>query len=103
MATMTMSAGPSGLKSSVVRPYVSSPLAANGPSRPTRNTRLNAPAFPTSRPLRPFPSIANVLPGTAARKGISGEKKTIKLIEPPANVKCAFVLNLTQAEFSRQD
>ncbi|PCH33413.1 hypothetical protein WOLCODRAFT_135124 [Wolfiporia cocos MD-104 SS10] len=102
MATMTMSAGPSTLSATAARPYVSSPLASNGTSRRPRNLP-NAPSFPTSRPLRPFPSIANSLAGSPSRTGSAVGKKAVKIIEPPAAFKNAFVLNLTQAEFSRQD
>ncbi|KAH9937459.1 uncharacterized protein B0H18DRAFT_970734 [Fomitopsis serialis] len=99
MAIMTMSAGPSTLNPASARSYASSPLVPNASSRPAR-----APSFPVSRPLRPFPSIANALSsGLPQRSGTSGGKRPIKIIEPPANTKCAFVLNLTQAEFSRQD
>ncbi|KAI0824092.1 hypothetical protein BC628DRAFT_1420205 [Trametes gibbosa] len=74
------------------RPRVSSPLAASTQPRsvPSRNH-----SFPTSRPLRPFPSIA--------ANSQSSSRKPVKIIEPPANFKGAFVLNLTQAELSRQD
>ncbi|KAH9853152.1 hypothetical protein C2E23DRAFT_885130 [Lenzites betulinus] len=75
------------------RPRVSSPLAAAAQPRalPARTHH----AFPTSRPLRPFPSTAV--------KAHAAPRKPVKIIEPPANFKGAFVLNLTQAELSRQD
>ena len=63
--------------------------------------------FPTSRPIRPFPSIANSLarPATPGSKGSNGApgRKPTKLIQPPANFKSEFVLDLTQAELGRQD
>ncbi|CCM02180.1 uncharacterized protein FIBRA_04259 [Fibroporia radiculosa] len=102
VATISMSARPSSLNPTAARARVPSPLASSGLPRPPRNV-MNAPSFPVSRPLRPFPSIANTLPGTLARTGGPGAKKAIKIIEPPADFKCEFVLNLTQAEFSRQD
>ncbi|KAH9835784.1 uncharacterized protein C8Q71DRAFT_763407 [Rhodofomes roseus] len=103
MAIMTMSAGPSALNPASVRPYASSPLVSNASSRQTRSLGA-APSFPVSRPLRPFPSIANTMsPGLSQRSGAQGGKRQVKIIEPPANTKCAFVLNLTQAEFSRQE
>ncbi|KAI0932504.1 hypothetical protein AcW1_000390 [Taiwanofungus camphoratus] len=104
MAVMTMSAGPSSFNPASVRPHVSSPLASNGASRPRPPRHLSgSPSFPTSRPLRPFPSIANTLSGLSQRSNGTASKKVTKLIEPPADLKSAFVLNLTQAEFSRQD
>ncbi|KAJ7102257.1 hypothetical protein B0H15DRAFT_320850 [Mycena belliarum] len=72
------------------RPSISSPLAGQGHSA-ARITPPRAFAFPTSRGLRPFPSIAPA-PG----------KKPVKMIQPPANQPGSFHLNLTQAEFSRQ-
>ncbi|KAJ6501722.1 hypothetical protein C8R47DRAFT_1108517 [Mycena vitilis] len=83
MATMT------------TRPPVSSPLASqahsSGPAARIMPQRTYA--FPTSRALRPFPSIA-----PAPAHG----KKPVKMIQPPANQRETFELNLTQAEFSRQ-
>ncbi|KAA1468569.1 hypothetical protein DENSPDRAFT_742888, partial [Dentipellis sp. KUC8613] len=87
------------------RPMVSSPLASSSSSQPakapTRPFPQRATSFPSSQPLRPFPSIAQRLavpaPGRKATKGV-------KLIEPPKNYSGGtFVLNLTQAELSRQD
>ncbi|OSX67771.1 hypothetical protein POSPLADRAFT_1038167 [Postia placenta MAD-698-R-SB12] len=102
MTVMTMSAAPSSLNPASVRPHVSSPLASNALPRPPRMT-AKGPSFPTSRPLRPFPSIANTFQGASTRPGSASSKKPVKIIQPPADFKCAFVLNLTQAEFSRQD
>ncbi|KAI0359154.1 hypothetical protein OH77DRAFT_1420706 [Trametes cingulata] len=96
MTVMTVAAPvPSPFNPTATRPRVSSPLAAAVQPRPA-STRPHA--FPTSRPLRPFPSIAA---GTNSTK--SSARKPVKMIEPPANFKGAFVLNLTQAELSRQD
>ncbi|RDX56120.1 hypothetical protein OH76DRAFT_1452213 [Lentinus brumalis] len=74
------------------RPRVSSPLAASAQPR-TLPSRQHA--FPASRPLRPFPSLSinSKLPA----------RKPVKIIEPPANFKSAFILNLTPAELSRRD
>ncbi|KAI0271555.1 hypothetical protein BC834DRAFT_817962 [Gloeopeniophorella convolvens] len=87
---------------STSRPLVSSPLASplaspTAPTRqPSRPLPTRKPSFPTSRPLRPFASIAPAAPGTG--------KKPVKIIEPPKNFSGGcFVLNLTQAELSRQD
>ncbi|KAI0307560.1 hypothetical protein B0F90DRAFT_1621367 [Multifurca ochricompacta] len=84
------------------RPIVSSPLASPiSPSRPSaRPLSLRKPSFPASRPLRPFPSIT-----TTSMNGTRGtNKKPVKIIEPPKNYSGGcFVLNLTQAELSRQD
>lgn len=85
------------------RPSVSSPLACSAtynaamPSRATRGAASRAMPlhFPTSRPLRPFPSIANT--------SSAQQKKPTKIIVPPKDFKSEFVLNLTQAELSRQD
>ncbi|KAJ6574770.1 hypothetical protein B0H19DRAFT_934077 [Mycena capillaripes] len=78
------------------RPPVSSPLAdqthTSGPAA-ARMTPQRTFSFPTSRALRPFPSLS-----TATAPG----KKPVKMIQPPANQRESFVLNLTQAEFSRQ-
>ncbi|KAI0374413.1 hypothetical protein BV20DRAFT_961573 [Pilatotrama ljubarskyi] len=95
MTVMTATATvPSPFNPTATRPRVSSPLAAAVQPRPP-SSRPHA--FPTSRPLRPFPSIA----GSTSTK--SSSRKPVKMIEPPANFKGAFVLNLTQAELSRQD
>ncbi|KAI9066653.1 hypothetical protein FKP32DRAFT_1609881 [Trametes sanguinea] len=95
MTVMTVTAAvPSQFNPAATRPRVSSPLAATAQPRPVPSRNHS---FPTSRPLRPFPSIAL---STTAK---SSSRKPVKMIEPPANFKGAFVLNLTQAELSRQD
>ncbi|KAF5356358.1 hypothetical protein D9756_004231 [Leucocoprinus leucothites] len=84
------------------RPIVSSPLAGTTSSTHTQTTaqriipRRNA-SFPSSRALRPFPSIAQSLQPS------SNSKKAVKIIEAPKNQPTMFMLDLTQAEFSRQD
>ncbi|KAI8995355.1 hypothetical protein BD414DRAFT_479298 [Trametes punicea] len=94
MTVMTVTAAvPSTFNPAATRPRVSSPLAASAQPRPAAS-RMHA--FPTSRPLRPFPSLS-------VSNSASATRKPIKIIEPPANFKGAFVLNLTQAELSRQD
>ncbi|KAF9036471.1 hypothetical protein BDZ89DRAFT_946417 [Hymenopellis radicata] len=84
------------------RPIVSSPLA--GPTcsqgQTKRITPRRNPSFPSSRALRPFPTIATATQPLGSK---SGNKKPVKLIQPPANHLHTFVLDLTQAEFSRQD
>ncbi|KAI0047977.1 hypothetical protein FA95DRAFT_1558511 [Auriscalpium vulgare] len=97
------------------RPLVSSPLASSSlaPSRADRQARAPPPhprvAFPASRPLRPFASIANAFTPAqqpAAHKAAgkpAGAKKGVKLIQPSKNYSGTFVLNLTQAELGRQD
>ncbi|KAK7694386.1 hypothetical protein QCA50_001572 [Cerrena zonata] len=81
------------------KPIVSSPLASNSPTRIA--PKRTGPAFPTSRPLRPFPSInANISSGP---RGTTPTSKPTKIIEPPKNFHGQWVLNLTQAEFGRQD
>ncbi|KAF8226089.1 hypothetical protein L208DRAFT_1407606 [Tricholoma matsutake] len=90
MATMTMS-----------RPLVSSPLADSSHSGRTAAQRIiprRNTTFQSSRALRPFPSISHTLQPTSSTK-----KAPVKLIVPPQNYRCTFVLDLTQAEFSRQD
>ncbi|KAI0670142.1 hypothetical protein C8Q78DRAFT_1080037 [Trametes maxima] len=96
MTVMTAVAAPmpSPFNPVASRPRVSSPLAASAQPRPVPSRQHS---FPTSRPLRPFPSIA------ASSTPQKSARKPVKLIEPPANFKGAFVLNLTQAELSRQD
>ena len=89
---MTALVAPSPFNPTASRPRVSSPLAA---SAQPRAPAARAHSFPTSRPLRPFPSLA--VPSSKPAR------KPVKIIEPPANFKGAFVLNLTQAELSRQD
>ncbi|KAF8887938.1 hypothetical protein CPB84DRAFT_1684367 [Gymnopilus junonius] len=91
------------------RPAVSSPLAAassqsNFPAIKRTVQKRNS-SFPSSRALRPFPTISHILqpPSPTATPSSSGVKKPVKLIEPPENFKTTFVLDLTQAEFSRQD
>ncbi|KAF8740679.1 hypothetical protein AX14_007810 [Amanita brunnescens Koide BX004] len=89
------------------RPMISSPLAAapessrTTRSSPTAAQRRNS-HFPASRALRPFASISQVLqqPKTISPQN---QKPAVKLIEPPKNHKATFLLNLTQAELSRQD
>ncbi|KAF8350234.1 hypothetical protein F5887DRAFT_1279487 [Amanita rubescens] len=88
------------------RPMIPSPLAAaSESSRTTRSSPIVAqrrtPHFPASRALRPFASISQVLqPKTTASQD---KKPPVKLIEAPKNQKATFLLNLTQAELSRQD
>ncbi|KAL0950857.1 hypothetical protein HGRIS_007615 [Hohenbuehelia grisea] len=91
MATLTMP-----------RPAVSSPLAEASRTTTTaqRMTPRRNTSFPSSRALRPFPSIAHAI---QPAQGAPAGKKAVKLIEPPKNQRGTFVLNLTQAEFSRQD
>ncbi|KAF9452517.1 hypothetical protein P691DRAFT_205221 [Macrolepiota fuliginosa MF-IS2] len=84
------------------RPLVSSPLAGNSSATHTQTTAQRViprrnPAFTSSRALRPFPSIAQSIQPSA------GNKKAVKIIEAPKNQKTMFMLDLTQAEFSRQD
>ena len=83
------------------RPTVSSPLAGNSsPVRVQTAAQCIAPrrnaSFPSSRALRPFPSIAQSLHPC-------NDKKAVKIIEAPKYQQTMFVLDLTQAEFSRQD
>ncbi|KAJ7190396.1 hypothetical protein GGX14DRAFT_483194 [Mycena pura] len=80
------------------RPAVSSPLAGQTYTHPTgpattRVTPQRTYSFPPSRALRPFPSLA---PASAPGR------KPVKMIQPPANQRASFELDLTQAEFSRQ-
>ncbi|KXN83568.1 hypothetical protein AN958_01133, partial [Leucoagaricus sp. SymC.cos] len=80
------------------RPSVSSPLA--GGSSHTQTQRImprRNPSFQASRALRPFPSIAQSIQPS------SSNKKAVKIIEAPSSQKSMFMLDLTQAEFSRQD
>ncbi|KAG6845649.1 hypothetical protein H0H87_005856 [Tephrocybe sp. NHM501043] len=83
------------------RPHISSPLANASHNHPAVGTQRiipqRAPSFPTSRALRPFPSVSHALRPTP------GKKPPVKIIEPPQNYKGTFLLDLTQAEFSRQD
>ncbi|CAA7264726.1 unnamed protein product [Cyclocybe aegerita] len=94
-ATMTMT---------VTRPVVSSPLADSTQGNIPAVKRVVAkrnPSFAPSRALRPFPGIAHLgLHPTKANA--PGGQRSVKLIEPPKNFKATFVLDLTQAEFSRQ-
>ncbi|KAK7463849.1 hypothetical protein VKT23_005784 [Stygiomarasmius scandens] len=84
------------------RPFVSSPLAAapehHTPGTLKRITPQRQSSFPSSQALRPFPSLRAIQP---PNKGTSN--KPVKMIQPPADQRSMFVLNLTQAEFSRQD
>lgn len=94
-ATMTMHARSYAPISS--KPSISSPLAASSSPRPLHQRTNSSPAFPTSRPLRPFPSINTSI----SKRGAAA--KPVKIIEPPKNFRGEWVLNLTQAEFGRQD
>ncbi|KAH8100523.1 hypothetical protein BXZ70DRAFT_155443 [Cristinia sonorae] len=84
------------------KPAISSPLAASNPAQRPLHQRTNSssPAFPTSRPLRPFPSINTNFP---SKRSNGAPAKPVKIIEPPKNFRGEWVLNLTQAELSRQD
>ncbi|EIN13602.1 hypothetical protein PUNSTDRAFT_58731 [Punctularia strigosozonata HHB-11173 SS5] len=99
-------------------PNVSSPLASVRPVAPGASSRPNPSrksSFPTSRPLRPFASIAQSLANAPSvprcssldsaepRKTVATGGTPIKLIEPPKGFEGCFLLNLTQAEFSRRD
>ncbi|TFY75390.1 hypothetical protein EWM64_g8623 [Hericium alpestre] len=88
------------------RPAISSPLANPSPqSKPSfQPLPKRAGSFPASQRLRPFPSIAQTLsPASPAGRDVKA-KKGPKLIEPPKGYAGGtFVLNLTQAELSRQD
>ncbi|KAI0067844.1 hypothetical protein BV25DRAFT_875782 [Artomyces pyxidatus] len=98
---------------SAPRPFVSSPLASSGPvsSAATAQPRQHRAPFPASRPLRPFASIANSFTPVSsssphprdAQRSTPKKGKPVKLIQPPKNYPGTFVLNLTQAELSRQD
>ncbi|KAJ7785975.1 hypothetical protein B0H16DRAFT_12404 [Mycena metata] len=82
---------------SASRPAVSSPLAGPSSTSSSASTRMTPQrtfSFPTSRALRPFPTISSA--------AAAPPKKPVKMIQPPANQRGTFVLNLTQAEFSRQ-
>ncbi|KAM5538260.1 hypothetical protein V8D89_008147 [Ganoderma adspersum] len=92
LMTVAATPAPSPFNPVASRPRVSSPLAVSAQSKSV-SSRTHA--FPTSRPLRPFPSVV--------AKSSNPARKPVKIIEPPANFKGAFVLNLTQAELSRQD
>jgi hypothetical protein len=85
-------------------PYVSSPLSPSSPtgpwSGPTPPTRTHA--FPTSRPLRPFPQLALPMRRNAASAPQKSPPREVT-IQAPQGFRSSFVLNLTQAEFSRQD
>ncbi|KAK1232587.1 hypothetical protein PQX77_004255 [Marasmius sp. AFHP31] len=83
------------------RPSVSSPLAG-GPNATKRITPKRNSSFPSSQALRPFPTVSTALRPISTQKTTS-DKKSVKLIEPPANSRTTFVLDLSQAEFSRQD
>ncbi|TCD70069.1 hypothetical protein EIP91_005051 [Steccherinum ochraceum] len=96
-ATMTMHARSYAPITS--KPSISSPLAASGTPRPLHQRTNSSPAFPTSRPLRPFPSINTPL----SKRSNGPAAKPVKIIEPPKNFRGEWVLNLTQAEFGRQD
>ncbi|KAF8203256.1 hypothetical protein BJ912DRAFT_349904 [Pholiota molesta] len=87
----------------ISRPTVSSPLAGStqGVPQTIRPVAKRGPSFPSSRALRPFPTIAHVLNPMSSKA--SPGAKPVKLIQPPKNFKAEFVLDLTQAEFSRQD
>lgn len=91
---------------SLSRPQVSSPLAVSFDAGVTRPQPIPRPPMPQrkssgfmqSRALRPFPTISHAL-----QPSKSSNAKPVKLIKPPQNSKMTFVLDLTQAEFSRQE
>jgi len=57
------------------------------------------PPFMASRALRPFPSISTALQPSKS----ASSPKAVKLIQPPKNFNMTFVLDLSQAELSRQE
>ncbi|THH11799.1 hypothetical protein EW145_g422 [Phellinidium pouzarii] len=72
-----------------------SPSSKNGIFAQPALRPLRTHSFQTSRPLRPFASMTSATTKTG---------KPVKIIEPPESFKTGiFVLNLTQAEFSRQE
>ncbi|KAE9407321.1 hypothetical protein BT96DRAFT_914642 [Gymnopus androsaceus JB14] len=77
------------------RPFVSSPLA-DVSQHTDVNSKLGK---KNSFSLRPFPSVAHTIRSSPTS---NNNKKTIKLIQPPENQPCIFVLHLTQAELGRQ-
>ncbi|KAF9270480.1 hypothetical protein L218DRAFT_976264 [Marasmius fiardii PR-910] len=85
----------------ISRPVVSSPLAdpSNGIAAKRVAPKRNS-SFPSSQALRPFPTIAAAL---RPMQQTGSAKKPVKIIEPPANFSTTFMLDLSQAEFSRQD
>ncbi|KAL0579801.1 hypothetical protein V5O48_002212 [Marasmius crinis-equi] len=87
------------------RPSVSSPLAGtpNAGVATKRITPKRNSSFPSSQALRPFPTVSAALRPSPKPLDTSDKKKSVKLIEPPANSRTTFVLDLSQAEFSRQD
>lgn len=106
-ATTAMSGYHSPFNSPRSTSFVSSPLASSPSHKlsiaiPTsRPQPARNPSFPPSRPLRPFASIAQSI--APPKRGTPTSKKPVKLIEQPKNHKGTFLLNLTQAELSRQD
>ncbi|KZW02033.1 hypothetical protein EXIGLDRAFT_736759 [Exidia glandulosa HHB12029] len=87
------------------------------PSSPRPPMPQRTASFPTSRPLRPFASIAHstykdplssspahgrrAQSDARADQPSAARKGAVKLIQPP-KVMPVFTLNLTQAEFSRR-
>ncbi|KIM84536.1 hypothetical protein PILCRDRAFT_818105 [Piloderma croceum F 1598] len=109
MATTAVSGYHSPLNAPRSTSFVSSPLASS-PSRKlsitipaSRPQPARNPSFPPSRPLRPFASIAQSIAPPKRGSPMLNAKKPVKLIEQPKNHKGTFLLNLTQAELSRQD
>jgi hypothetical protein len=85
--------------------FVSSPLASSSSHAipASRPRPIRTPSFPPSRPLRPFASIAQSIASPKMGTSMISTKKPVKLIEPPKNQRAIFLLNLTQAELSRQE
>lgn len=94
-----MSSCQSLVRPSLYLPHTSSPLAGSpqGHSPSFRPSPARKPAHLKSRSIRPLPFSLQTVP-TVSKDG----RRPIKFIEPPKNQRCTFVLNLTQAEFSRQ-
>ncbi|KAG9126417.1 hypothetical protein FRC07_003521 [Ceratobasidium sp. 392] len=81
------------------QPVVSSPLSSAFARRDVpmgANQPRRGPAFPSSRPLRPFASINS--PMMANGK----PKPGVKLIEPKDTGRQFFVLGLSQSELARR-
>ncbi|KAJ1309664.1 hypothetical protein OPQ81_006430 [Rhizoctonia solani] len=84
------------------QPSVSSPLSAFTrhesvlPGAVAQHQPRRGPAFPTSRPLRPFASMNTSVMANGK------PKPTVKMIEPKDTGRQFFVLGLSQSELARR-
>ena len=87
------------------RLHGSSPLAVSSPLADSDASSAQGNRTPKKEKLTPFLLSRRINPFDSIARPVSNSKssKLQKMIQPPENSKVSFSLDLTQAEFSRQD